>query len=234
MVASSKIWTVGWVLGVVAALAIGTFAGQTGSATHQPANKVAVAAAGPPDDSGLAKGVRPTGAPGLAAPDREGVVLTGTLRASKPTDLVIQVTAECALWTTVATFGGDSMSEARATVTLTPYLDGVPVAVTGGGPASVVFCDRLHRATVSDLDDDDARMEHFLATRSANAFNWIALNVGSGVHVIEIVATLETSLSNADDEDAFPGGIDHPLVQAGVGLRTLVVEPTKLANDAFV
>lgn len=224
---SNKTLVYGLALGLMVAFAYGVIAAKPGASTHQPANKVAVSGqtveflGGDLEEDGV---------------DAEEIVLSGTMRASNPTDIVISVTAECALWTTVATFGGDDVSEARAKVTLTALLDGTPVGVVGGDDGAVVFCDRLQRQTIEDLDEDgnDTRLENYLATRSANAFNWIALNIGSGIHTIEVLAQLETSLSNGDEDTAFPETVDHPLVQAGVGKRTLIVEPTKLANDVTI
>lgn len=184
-------------------------------ADHVPANKIAVSGAS----------VEILTAPLVdGASSMEETVLSGTLRASRPTDLVVGVTLECALWTTVVTVGNDA-SEATARVLVWVELDGEPVAVSGDdteAPGQVVFCDRTHRQTVTDLDDEDARIEQFLRTRSANGFHWIALNVGSGIHTLDVVAQLEASATSLGD------------AQAGVGKRTLVVEPVRLAGDVTI
>jgi hypothetical protein len=146
-------------------------------------------------------------------------ILATTIKTSAPQDLILSVTSECALWTTVATTGNDE-SIARATVQVWVEFDGVPVPVSGSGDdGKVVFCDRLHRQTVTDLDDDDARIEQYLATRTANGFNWLLPDAGSGVHTIEVKADLTSETTGAD-----------ALAQAGVGHRTLIVEPTHLAQ----
>ena len=146
-------------------------------------------------------------------------VLETTIKTSAPQDLIFAVTLECALWTTVATVGND-VSEARATVTVQVLFDGVPVPVSGDdADGSVVFCDRLHRQATTDFDDEDARIEQYLATRSANAFNWILPDVGSGLHTVTVVADLTSNTQGAE-----------ALAQAGVGHRTLIVEPTHLAQ----
>lgn len=152
------------------------------------------------------------------SPALDSTVLATTIKTSAPQDLIFSVTLECALWTTVATIGND-VSEARATVTIKVLFDGVPVPISGdSADGSVVFCDRLHRQSTMDFDDEDARIEQYLATRSANAFNWILPDVGSGVHTIQVVADLTASST------------DELFVQAGVGHRTLIVEPTHLAQ----
>ena len=62
----------------------------------------------------------------------------------------------------------------------------------------------------------------FEKTRSANAFNWVALNVGPGVHSIVVKGRLETiALSAATSA-------------AAVGKRTMIAEPSKLANDVTI
>jgi hypothetical protein len=150
-------------------------------------------------------------------PALEATVLATTIKTSAPQDLVFAVTLECALWTTVATVGND-VSEARATVNVRVLFDGVPVPVSAGdADGSVVFCDRLHRQTTTDLDDEDARIEQYLATRTANAFNWILPDVGSGVHTVEVRADLTSTTEGAE-----------ALAEAAIGHRTLIVEPTHL------
>lgn len=154
----------------------------------------------------------------ILSPALEETILATSIKTSSPQDLIFAVTLECALWTTVATVGNDE-SSARSTVTIKVLFDGVPVPVSGDdADGSVVFCDRTHRQTTTDFDDEDARIEQYLATRSANAFNWILPDVGSGVHTVQVVADLTASST------------DELFVQAGVGHRTLIVEPTQLAQ----
>lgn len=89
-----------------------------------------------------------------------------------------------------------------------------------------VLCNRASRIRVTDLDDEDATFEQFLRTRSTNAFQWVALDVGQvsprSVHTIAVRAQLEAQVTGVGD------------AKAAVGKRTLVVEPVKLANDITV
>lgn len=176
------------------------------AATHQPADKVAVAG------STLQ----------VSQPGEVVELLRGTIRSSSPTDLVLQLSLECSIVTKVATVGNDE-SEAFGRVEVWIELDGKPVGVVSGDDGRVVFCDRAHRQTTSLFDDRDATIETYLSTRSAHSFNWITLNVGHGLHTIVAKALLT---ERTDGSDAF--------VDAIVGKRTLVVEPTKLANDAVI
>ena len=73
-------------------------------------------------------------------------------------------------------------------------------------------------------DDEDATLSLFLRTRSANAFNWVALghvgDAGTNVHTIEVKAALTVNVNESG------------AAAAAVGKRTLTVIPGKLANDA--
>jgi hypothetical protein len=181
-------------------------------ATHQPADKMAV--------SGSALEI--ITAPLLAgASTTTKELLKGTIKTSSPTDLVLSVNLECALWTDITTVGNDE-SESMARVKVWVEIDGKPVAVSGDDTAEtgkVVFCDRAYKRTTTDFDDEDARIDSYLRTRSAHSFDWIKMNLGSGVHTISVKGELQTAVTGAG------------MAQAAIGKRTLIVEPTKLAND---
>jgi hypothetical protein len=228
------------VLGIAAMavfLAFGalTFFGpDTAQATHQPANKVAVSASG--IDTATVDTTGPlTGTLRILGP--------ATMKTSSPTDLVISVTAESALWTNVKA-GLSEDSEAFAQAKVYVVIDGdlstpdvpdvlpggfiVPVSTDEGVTADtgkVVFNDRTFRIK-TNFDaltvgcTTTACIELYLRTRSANAFNWITLNVGSGIHTIEVFADLTVSATGTADAAVL------------VGKRTLVVHPEKLASDA--
>jgi len=146
-------------------------------------------------------------------------VLSTTIKTSSTQDLIFSVTSECALWTTVSTTGND-VSEARATVTIQVLFDGHAVPVSGSGDdGKVVFCDRLHQQSTSGFDDQNATIKNYLATRTANAFNWLLPDAGSGLHTIEVKADLTSETTGTD-----------AVAQAAVVRGTLIVEPTHLAQ----
>jgi hypothetical protein len=188
---------------------------QPATATHQPADKVFASA------STLEVTHAQLG-PGTSAAEFD--LLEAVLRTSSPTDLLLNVTAECALVTDFDPFLVPT-SETVATVEVWVEIDGVPVPVTSdpakGGPDNgrVVFCNRDFRI---DQLLPISITELFIKTRSANAFNWGALNVGSGIHTIKVRARLEGTVSTAGNAHAV------------VGKRTLVVEPSKMANDITI
>jgi hypothetical protein len=149
-------------------------------------------------------------------------VLATTIKTSTPEDLVFQITLECALWSSVTTVGND-MAQSTARVLVWVELDGQPVAVSSDDTQDVgrvVFCDRVHQQKTSGFDDQNATIQQYLATRSANAFNWVSLNVGSGFHTIAVKAQLSGDT------------VGMATAQAGIGNRMLIVEPTKLAHGA--
>lgn len=178
---------------------------QDAEATHSPANKVAAIG------STLE----------VAAPGETLTILSGSMKTSSPTDLILSVSLECSILTQVTTVGNDDQT-AFGRVEVWVEIDGQPVGVTDGDDGRVVFCDRVHRQTTSLFDDEDATIESYLETRTANAFNWVALNTGSGDHVIEVKAHFTEEAT------------DEAIAKAVVGKRTFVAEPTKLANDVTV
>ncbi|MEK6975160.1 MAG: hypothetical protein AABY18_02320 [Candidatus Thermoplasmatota archaeon] len=158
-------------------------------------------------------------------------VLSTSIKTSKPTDLLLQLTMECALWTEVISTtiqnhpaGYEPYSRAEAHVVAWVEVDGVAVKVASGDDGKVVFCDRVHEQELSDIDNSTGNhtIRQYLETRNANAFNWIVLNAGSGVHTIVVKVDIQAS----NTEGAFAEG--------AVGKRTLIVEPTRFANGATI
>lgn len=219
-------WKVfGALIALLAVLAGYFVINQPVSATHQPADK-AVASGSKIVVLG----------PGISQP-----ILTATLRASKPSDLILNVSLECSIFTRLVTGpSGDGESDtAKATGDIRVWIevDGqiVPINSTSTPPQDpptagdvsdqVTFCNRTYSRTVTDAEDplDGQDIEDdFIDTKSANSFNWVRLNLGNGIHTIVVKATLtETTVGDATAE-------------AVIGNRVLVVEPAKLANDASV
>jgi len=192
------------------------------SATHQPADKIGVAG------SAIAEATE-----GVVVP-----LLSSTLKTSSPTDLLIMHTQECSLVTNVKLTSQTQDATASAQEKVWIEIDGVPVPVSGDddgtGIGEVVFCDRVFRIStnilgqIQDLCDatgtscEESFFNAYLSTKSAHGFNWIALNVGPGVHTVEVKAYMTSS--SIADEDA----------SVMVGKRTLIVQPVKLANDATI
>lgn len=204
------------------------------SADHEPANKVAAAGS-----------TVEVAAPGTTIP-----VLQERVRVSSPFDLILQLSAECDIVTDLITGGSptpgstDSAS-AFGQVRMFIEIDGirVPITTMDSGPpdpqtpgdtGEVVFCNRAHEKTITDredpLDGTDETVE-MTQTRQANAFNWLALDVGTnydnpanGNNIVDIVVFAEFTETESGRANA----------EALIGNRTLIAEPTNASVHEWV
>jgi hypothetical protein len=129
---------------------------------------------------------------------------------------------------------GSSTSLAQGQVRVWTEVDGqiVPVTSVSNPPQNTppggvntdkaVFCERVHQVTFMPNDQNDM-LNQYQLTKNANAFNWLRFNVGAGTHTITVKA----------DMNAGPN-MGAATSRALVGNRTLVVTPTKMANDAVI
>lgn len=216
----------GSVVGVVAlAVLLNGLVPSGAGATHQPADKVV--AAGSKIKS--------------FAPGENVELLRATLRTSSPTDLILAVSMECSILTRLVTNNSNPDASAQGKIRSWVEIDGKIVPVngfsspgqvgltpenTGNDSDKVTFCNRVYQRSVTDQEDpldgiDETR--DYIDTKSANAFNWLRLNLGNGVHTIVVKGELSASATG-----------DGSLAEAYVGNRSLIVQPAKLANDAAV
>jgi hypothetical protein len=223
-----------FVAGALAVGLIGLYSGGVAIATHEPAQKVAA-----------------TGSD-IEEVNDNTVILSETARVASTEDLVLQLTAECSILTELTTGNesGSTEDEASATgtVRLRIEIDGTPVFVatndaTGGDDdaeddddeaGEVTFCNRTYERMVSDNEDpsDGLDTEHdFIRTRAANAFNWLATDIGvnyddpangNNIVLIEVIADFDTTTAGDAVADAF------------VGSRTLIAEPTNASTHETV
>ncbi|WP_435364665.1 hypothetical protein [Haloarchaeobius sp. DYHT-AS-18] len=199
----------------VAGLGLSALGTGTVGASHSPADKVSAVGS----TLELMESTKSNG--GESSAGAEVTLLSGTMKTSSPTDLILQATVESGLYTDIKTKGNDE-SWANAGVQCWVEIDGAEVPVTSGSSGKVVFNNREFGMKTSNFENEEAMIELFLRTRSSNAFNWLTLDVGSGEHTIELKA----------DIDVYANGKGS--AKALVGPRTLVVEPTKMANDAEI
>jgi hypothetical protein len=173
-------------------------------------------------------------------------LMSATFKTSKPEDLLISVSAECSILTDVVipgspTGGATQTAKARGAVRIWVEFDGKIVPIedvstppqdpsapshTGTDADKVTFCDRLHERTVTDEEDAEDGIDgsrDYQDTKSANAFNWVRLNAGSGPHTLKVFGQFTTTATGPGSNAA-----------AYVGNRSLIIEPTKLANDAVI
>ena len=197
--------------GTVLLLGFALVATLPAGADHVPANKVAVAG------STIEILTTPITE---GSTSQEALLLEATIRASQGIDLILQLTYECALWTDVGVIGNDQ-SEAVATVKSWVEIDGVAVPVTPDTEVSTVtLCNRAYGLQVLNADDEDQQIQQYLSTKASNAFNWAAVDLSEGLHDISVFGLLEAQVTGLGT------------AQAGIGSRTLIVEPVQLAGDA--
>lgn len=206
--------------GAVAATALLLATTQPGaSASGIPANKVAASGSSSEE----------------VGPNTSRVVLSETVKINNPTDLILGVTLECAILTQVTNSANGQTERAFGEVMIHVEINDKPVPVSATDPdqGRVVFCNRAQEQQWTEnsvpADDSDDTLRQYLNTRTANAFNWMALNVGTeyggsenNTHKIEVVATWKTTAT---------GGA---MATAIVGNRTLILEPVKAANREAV
>jgi hypothetical protein len=211
--------------------------GTSAVATHTPADKVVAAG---DNLTVINEGTNQT-------------ILTATIKSSKPSDLMMHVAAECAVETTHMRDGKTSSNQALGSARVWIEIDGkiVPIMSSsappqdpaqqpgGGEDDKVTFCHREEGFSKTDnnalctaenpvppLTNQCEMEEWFQNTKTANAFNWVRLNVGSGNHTITVKAdVVEESTASAGDTSES---------QAYIGNRSLIVEPTKMSNDTLV
>jgi hypothetical protein len=138
--------------------------------------------------------------------------------------MILQAALECTIVTDVTTVGNDSQS-ASGTIKIWVEIDDVVVPVSTGDttePGKVVACHRAYARDTLNFDDEDATISTFFDTKSTHGFNWLALNLGNGVHKVELVAELTTTASN------------NATAEAVIGKRTLIGTPVHLPHDATV
>lgn len=156
----------------------------------------------------------------VSSPGQNVKLMQAQMRTSTPEDLVLQVTAECSILTTVTTTGNTASSSASGSVEIWLEIDGVRVPVATGDNGHVTFCNRdFQRTTSGFVFDNNATIKDYEATKSANGFNWAAFNLGNGIHTITVKANLTQTAS------------DNNTAQAVVGNRTLTVQPTATGQN---
>jgi|GEM_PF-2257279 len=219
-------WKLVGALAIVGILCAGLIVNAQGGSQAQPADKV------------VASGSKLV----VMGPNAETTILSASMKTSGPTDLILSVTMECSIFTQLTTGpseeGGTDSAMAAGHIRAWVEIDGaiVPVNSDSANPTpgteddKVTFCNRAYQRTVEDAEDtllqpngDGQDIEDdYIATKDANAFNWLRLNLGSGEHTIVVKATL---LQETDGDAT---------AQAAIGNRLLVAEPSKLANNAVI
>lgn len=163
----------------------------------------------------------------FAAASTSGAVqlATTTLHTSQASDLAIQFTSECYVYTQDGNTSTQDSAETQAAATVWVEVDGQPVPVTTDASAQpddgkVGLCSRTQTLS-STLTDQDA-ISLAALTHAAHGFNWTSLNVGEGDHTVSVMATL----------DASANGTGQGTAAAVIGKRTLQVSAVNSNNSS--
>ena len=225
---------------VLIALLLGGFLGRNiVSAHHEPANKAGAAGS----DVDMVNNATP--------------ILSETMRVSSPQDAIVSVSAECSILTQIRTNNNFPTSSSHGAVRLWVTIDGKRVPVSTDDTTidnddevedpmdtsdigEITFCNRTYQRTEEDREtapDGIDSEQDFIRTRTANAFNWVAFDLGTEYDAPNVPAGAGNNIIHVQlwaDYDELTTG--HPLNAADgfVGSRTMIVEPTKVSNHEEV
>ncbi|MDT7571253.1 MAG: hypothetical protein QOE05_1427 [Actinomycetota bacterium] len=179
------------------------------------------------------------------SPGTKVQLLTATVRNSKPSDIVFMLSMECSIITDNV-IAGSTVPGAQESATTTGAvrawvdIDGQTVPIissstppqnppaAGNDTDKVTFCSTVFNRTQKDAEgvpggsDGLDQSRDYLETKASNSFNWVRLNMGSGVHTVTVYADLSSASSTGSTASAY------------VGNRSLVGLPGKFANDATI
>jgi hypothetical protein len=246
-----------FVAGALAVGLIGLYTGGVATATHEPAQKVA--AAGTDIDQVNDNTVVLSETARVAS--TQDLVLQVTAECSILTGLITGDNEIPGPPIGQASDAAFSFGSVRLQVTI----DGTPVQVSttpadeagpnqgdaadtgvgadGNQPGEVTFCNRAYQRTVTaDFAEQDNAIDEerdFIRTRAANAFNWLALDVGfnyddpailgNNVVQIQVLADFDEqpgACNRTGVPDNDPNPISATCADAFIGSRTLIAEPT--------
>lgn len=205
---------------VITTLAFAALAAKPGPGSDGAANKVAASGS----------------ATEIAEPNEDFELLSASVKLSSPEDLMLSVTLECSINTTITTIG-DDRANASGSLDVWIEIDDFTVPVSTNDTTNtgeVTFCNRTYERQTSMFGDDDQQhtIKSFIDTRTSHGFNWLALDElwatsNDNVHEIVVKGRLTQSASS-DSENS------DTSARVVVGKRTLIIEPTKVANGETV
>jgi len=170
-------------------------------------------------------------------------IMRTTIRTSRQKDLVMDVSLECGLLTRTKVSSKQGISDtssAQAGVKLRVLIDGREAK-----PGEVTFCRRSQELTatfggiMSECSDQNGdgiltaaectwtpeELELILDTMNANSFNFILDNVGTGTHLVQVQARIDSGSS------AQLGSAD---AKASIGKGSIDVEEVRLIKDQVI
>lgn len=189
----------------LAGVLLATSLSEKALATHEPADHVAAAGATVVE----------------VGPTEDVVLMREQIRTASPTDLVLEVSAECGVFFRWQESSGVDVDRLRGAVRIWIEIDGVPVPVSSDDTdGRVRFCERFFdRRAVAQTGSEVVSSDQV----TASSFTWVRLATGTGLHDVVVKAEIREQ----------PAGVGA-IVSGVVAKRTLVVRPVKMPVDQTV
>lgn len=201
-------------------------------------------------------------------PNETKEILSQRMKVSSPADLILGVTSECSILTRLITDEDGETAATTGSVDIWITIDDhvVPVQTAGvdtdddgdvdaddgvGDNGEVTFCNRTYQRTETDQEAEGTeetglvdKEDDYIRTKAANAFNWVALNVGvdeteggyddpaNGNNIIDVRVFARYDRTHQNNTCATADLVEDELTscsEAFVGKRTLVIEPVHAA-----
>jgi len=247
---TTKYGTLG-VAAIVALLAVSILAyGLSQSAVAAPANKTSIG----------------SGSMGAIAESDEWVtIIAGTIKTSTPSDLIVNHNQECTIHTGLNLNQDVEKATSAVREDIRLLVDGIVQPATYGDEDGIVtLCGRAYHidtnvlSTVYELCNflegdtgfdtevctaDEIYFDSYIRTKQAHSWSWVVLDVGQGLHTVEVQAMLFNELDEVGDKQGKKGKAtdsgactDKPdcvdtILE--IGKRNLIVSEEKLATGSI-
>lgn len=161
------------------------------------------------------------------ASDGWQTIISGTIKTSNPSDLVISHDQECTIHTGLNLDQDNEQATSAIRQDIRLLVDGEVVPATYGDEDGIVtLCGRAYQmdtnvlSTVYDLcnwaesldldgdgiadnadicSDDEIYFDSYIRTKQAHGWHWIALDVGAGEHTVQVQSLLVNELDGVDN-----------------------------------
>ncbi len=192
-------------------------------------------------------------------------IISGQIKTSTPSDLIVTHNQECAIHTGLNLDEGTEEATSAIREEIKLVVDGKVVPASYADPHTdsdpdldqfglITMCGRAYHidtnvlSTVFELCNNDELcmkteifFDSYIRTKQAHSWSWIVLDVGSGVHDVEVYAKITKSLEAIGDEVKKKGkAIDSGVCSTNddncvdtvleIGKRNLIVVEDKLAT----
>ena len=184
--------------------------------------------------------------------DTWATIISGTIKTSSPSDLFISHQQECAIHTELNLDSDNESGTSAVREDIRVLVDGNPVPISYSGDtliSDVTLCSRAYHIdtnVLSTIDDlctavegidgvtytcpEDIYFDSYIATKQAHGWTFVALDVGSGEHTVEVQALLADNITVKGKNSKDSGAPTAPNTVLEVGKANLIVTEEKLAT----